>query len=324
MHPTPLLPGGGEHLAQRPPQPQRPVAHHHHRRAHAAAAAVPQQLRPRIGRLALAVGDRDQLLGAVGAHPHQHQAAQPPVLQADVEVDAVRPAVHVVPVRQVPAQERLPLGLPLDGQPGHHRGRQARAGAKERLQRRHEVQAGQPVQVQQRQHLGHLGATPAPARQDHAVELLTLARGRVGAPVVHPRADHLHLACPRGDGACRGVPVADHQPAAALVHFLTVGGQVGLHLRLQRDRQHPAGTLAEQLVQAGGQLGPCLLVNHYTQHRGVPSSPAFARRRPPYRSGWKVRRVLMRGAHPQISTIALRAICVTLPRTACLSRSGVP
>jgi hypothetical protein len=49
MDPAALLPGGGEHLPQRPPQPQRAVAHHHHRRPHAAAAAVPQQLRPVVG-----------------------------------------------------------------------------------------------------------------------------------------------------------------------------------------------------------------------------------------------------------------------------------
>jgi hypothetical protein len=71
------------------------------------------------------------------------------------------------------------------------------------------------------------------------------------------------------------VPVADYQPVAVLVDQLGVRGDVGLHLALQRDRQHPPGALAEQLVQIGGQLGPCLLVNHYTQHRGVPSSPAF-------------------------------------------------
>jgi hypothetical protein len=36
------------------------------------------------------------------------------------------------------------------------------------------------------------------------------------------------------------------------------------------DRQHPVGTLAEQLIQVGGQPDTCLLVNNYTRHRGVP------------------------------------------------------
>jgi hypothetical protein len=258
-----------------PATAQRAVAHHHHRRAHAPAAQVTQQLGPRLGRLALTVGDRHEFLGAVSTYTDDDQAAQPPVLQAQIEVDAVSPAVHVVPVGQVPRQERLPFGLPLGGQPGDHRGRQAGRGAEERLQRRHEVQARQSMQVQQRQHLGHLGAAPTPSGQDLAVELHPLAGGGVQAAVVHPRADHLDLADPGGEAARRGVPVADHQPVAVLVDQLGVRGQVGLHLGLQRSGQHPAGTLAEQLVQVGGQLGPCLLVNHDTQHRGVPSSPAF-------------------------------------------------
>jgi hypothetical protein len=69
---------------------------------------VAQQLRPGIGGLPLAVGDRHQLLGAVGAHPHQHQAAQPAVLQPQVEVDPVRPAVHVIPVGQAALGEPRP------------------------------------------------------------------------------------------------------------------------------------------------------------------------------------------------------------------------
>jgi hypothetical protein len=160
------------------------------------------------------------------------------------------------------------------------------------------------VQIQQRQHLGDLGAAPTPAGQDHAVELHPLTGTRIDPPVVHPRSDDFDLADPAGDGAGRGVAVADHQPVTVLIDQLGVGGDVGLDLGLQRHRQQPPGALAKQLVQVQGQLGPCLGVNHYTQHRGVPSSPALARRRPPYRSGWKVRRALMPGAHPQVPTIA--------------------
>jgi hypothetical protein len=295
MHPTALLAGLGDHLPKRPPRPQRPVAHHHHRRPQTTPPQIPQQLGPRIAGLALAVGDRHQLLGAVGAHAHDHQAAQPTLIHADVEVDAVGPAGHAIPVGKAASQERLPFGLPLDGQPGDHRGAQPGRGAEEPLQRGHQVQARQPMQVQQRQYLGHLGAPPAPAGQDHALELLALAGGGIHPPVVDPRADHLDLAHPGGQRAPRSVPVADHQPVAVLVDQLSVGGDVGLDLGLQRGRQHPAGALTEQLVQIGRQLGSCLVVSSYTQHRGVPSSPALARRRLPYRSGWKVRRALMPG-----------------------------
>jgi hypothetical protein len=142
VHPAALLAGGGEHLAERPPQPQRPVADHHHRRAHPAPAQIAQQLRPRIGRLALAVGDGDQLLTAIGAHPDDDQPAQPSLLaEADVEVDPVGPAVHVVDPTQVPPRECGPLRLPLLHQPGDDRGRQPRRGAEEGLQRWDEVAA---------------------------------------------------------------------------------------------------------------------------------------------------------------------------------------
>jgi hypothetical protein len=45
-----------------------------HRGAHAAAAAITQQIGPRLGGLEVTVGERDQLLAAVRAHPDHHQA----------------------------------------------------------------------------------------------------------------------------------------------------------------------------------------------------------------------------------------------------------
>ena len=56
--------------------------------------------------------------------------------------------------------------------------------------------------------------------------------------------------------------VAPHQPVTPLVARLGTGGDVGIDLGLQRHRQHPAGTLAEQFVQIQRELGSCLLVNH--------------------------------------------------------------
>jgi hypothetical protein len=181
------------------------------------------------------------------------------------------------------------------------------------------------VQVQQRQHLGDLRRAPAPAGEDHALELHPSAGGGVGAPVIYPRADELHLADPGGDGARWGVPVAHHQPVAVLIDQLGVGRAIGPHLGLQRHRQHPPGTFAEQLLQVQGQLSLCVLISHYTQHRGVPSSPASARRRPPHRSGWKVRRALMPGTHPQVPTITpstRRLISVLLSTQIAMKRHG--
>jgi hypothetical protein len=87
MDPVALMPGRWEHVTERRPPPQRTVADRDHRRPHAAAPKVPQQLRPRLGRLPLTVTDRDQLLAAVGAYPHDHQTAQPGLLQPHPEVD---------------------------------------------------------------------------------------------------------------------------------------------------------------------------------------------------------------------------------------------
>jgi hypothetical protein len=146
----------------------------------------------------------------------------------------------------------VPFGLPLGGQPGDDRGAQPGRGAEERLQRGHEVHAGQPVQVQQRQHLGHLGATPTPAGQDQALKLHPLAGHRVDPPVVDPGADHLDLPGRGRDLARLGMSVAPDQSMPALVGQLVVGGQVDVDLGLQRGRQHPPRALTHELVQIAG------------------------------------------------------------------------
>ena len=107
MEPATLLAGLREHLAQRAPESERPVPGGQHRGAHAATAAITQQIGPRLGGLAVTVGERYQLLAAVGAHPDHHQQAQLLVVEAHVDMDAVSPQVHEVHTRQVPLGERL-------------------------------------------------------------------------------------------------------------------------------------------------------------------------------------------------------------------------
>ena len=92
MEPAALLAGLREHLAQRTPEPERPVPGGQHRGAHAAAAAIAQQIGPRLGGFAVAVGERDQFPAAVGADPDHHQQAQLRlVAEAHVDMDAVGP-----------------------------------------------------------------------------------------------------------------------------------------------------------------------------------------------------------------------------------------
>src|SRR5262249_53108619 len=156
--------------------------------------------------------ERDQLLLPIGADPHDHQGADPVLAEADAEVDAIGPAVDVVRARQVPVAPAPVLLLPHLGQSGNRRGGQARAGPEELLQRRHEVLARQPVQVEQRQHLGDLPALTAPRRQDRAAEPRPLASHRIGAAVIHPRRPNLDRTGGRGDLPRPGVPVAHHEP----------------------------------------------------------------------------------------------------------------
>lgn len=91
MHPASGLDRVGEHVPQRRPEAQGAVAAVDRRRGHATASQVTQHVRPGLGGLPVAVGDRDQLRGAIRADADDHQRAQPVVFEADVEVDAVDP-----------------------------------------------------------------------------------------------------------------------------------------------------------------------------------------------------------------------------------------
>jgi hypothetical protein len=139
VEPAALFPGGGEDFAERGPEPQRTVPDREGWGAHAAAGAIAQQIGPGLGRFPVSVGQRDQLLPAVRAHADHHQQAEFVLLEADVDVDAIRPQVHVVHVRQIPGGERSLLGLPGLGQRGDHRPGQAGRRAQELPEGGHEI-----------------------------------------------------------------------------------------------------------------------------------------------------------------------------------------
>ena len=113
MHPTTLFTSVWEHLAECAPETQRAIADGQHRRAHATAFEIAQLLGPRLRGLPIAVADRNEFLAAIGAHTDEHQAAQPLVLQTDVEVDPVGPEIDVVDLAQVPLLKRCQLLAPL-------------------------------------------------------------------------------------------------------------------------------------------------------------------------------------------------------------------
>jgi hypothetical protein len=73
---------------------------------HAATLAVTQQISPRLGRLAVAVGQGDELLAAVGTDAGDDEQAEFVFLQADVDVDPIRSQVHEVHIGQTTSGER--------------------------------------------------------------------------------------------------------------------------------------------------------------------------------------------------------------------------
>ncbi|GAA4976807.1 hypothetical protein GCM10023334_103300 [Nonomuraea thailandensis] len=98
MKPAPLRFGLRKHLGQRGPEAERAVPDGKHRGAHAAPGAIAQQIGPGFGRFAVAVGERDEFLAAVGAHSDQHQQAEFVLLEPDVDVvKSDRGAVPVFP-----------------------------------------------------------------------------------------------------------------------------------------------------------------------------------------------------------------------------------
>jgi hypothetical protein len=115
--------------------------------------------------------------------------------------------------------------------------------------------------------------------------------------------------------------VTPDQAVTVFVHLAGVGGDVGRDLFFQRDRKHPSRAFAHQLIEVPDELGAAL-GTYYTQHRGVPSSPAVARRRTPACwSSRKVRRALIQQADPQLQVIP-QACCADC-LTACRSRTTV-
>jgi hypothetical protein len=146
------------------------------------------------------------------------------------------------------------------------------------------------MQVQQRQHLGHLGALAAPGRQDHRTQADPLTGDQIGAAVIHPRRPHRDRTRGGQHLALAGMAVADHQPPATLVPLGGVGGEVVVDLGLQGGGQHPPGTLAYQLLQVQAQLVMGLGVGGYTQHAAFLPRRRSPRRRFQDLSSGKVRR----------------------------------
>jgi hypothetical protein len=196
------------------------------------------------------------------------------------------------------------LVLPLGREPGDHRRRQPRRAPQEPFERRDEVPARHPVQIQQRQRLGHLRGLAAPRRNDRTLELPTLTRLGIDPSVVDPGRADVDPACARRDRARTRVPVADHQPVAVLVDLI---GQC-LDVRVGFGLQRGGGASDARLPgrsRPGSRPAPCAWSPQL-----LPSTSAFLPRRHCCAgcSCWssrKARRALQQAGDPQLPVITL-------------------
>ena len=199
---------------------------------------MPRRLRsrntpgPALGRLAVAVLDREQLLDPVLPHADHDQQAHLRVLaEADLDVDPVHEQVRVAAEAQEPLAEPVVMRLPLLAQPADRRRRQARGVlAEQPFERRAEVAGREAAEVQDRDHLPDLRRPSRVRRQDPRAELLPMPGVIVDALVVDPRRAQRERPRPNRHATLPRPAVADHQPMPLLVDLLLVPGDVLIRL----------------------------------------------------------------------------------------------
>jgi len=259
VHPAALRARRREHLRQRFPEAQRPVADRQLGvDAQATLLHVQQEALPRLLALAVAVGHRDQLLPAFRGRPHQHEDTSTIFLQADVEVDAVGPDVDVTLVRQIAGRPPPVVLLPGLLQAHHRRGRQPRAARPEqRRQRLAEVAGRYTLKVQPGDQLFDRLGLAQVWREDRRGEPLTRVRWPT---VMHPWSGDFDRPDARHHRPRRSVAVADHLAMALFIGDVGVVVDPLLHLGLDRLGQQRPGPLtdhvSERIAPAGSAPAP--------------------------------------------------------------------
>src|ERR1700687_1376838 len=269
MTPATLRAGLGPDLAGCGPESQRAVAYRYHRRNHSASLEIAQQRLPALGALPAAIFARQQLLLAVGPRADHNQGAEPVVFEPNVEVHSVDPHINVLAPGQIASAKGRMLLLPAGGQSGDVGRRQTgRVLAQQAFQRGAKIAGGEPAQIQDGQHLGHLGRTPHVTRQD-AARVAPAASLLILPAIVDPRRLKLHGSRAQGKLAPLAPAVAHHQRTSLLVALAALALDVIVGLRLKRFAQHPPCALARDLVQRQKPLTgfPCILLLDYLQHR---------------------------------------------------------
>ena len=93
MDPVPLMARCGEDIPDGSPETQSAISYRQLRSPHPALFEVPQELRPRLGRLPVTVGDGHQLFCAVQPRSDHHQTTQP-VVGAKPHCGVDTPSTH--------------------------------------------------------------------------------------------------------------------------------------------------------------------------------------------------------------------------------------
>ena len=125
MDPTPLMPGAGKDLLDRFPEAERPVADRKVRGdLETTLLDVDEKLTPTLRALAHPRLEADQLFLSLGRRADQHEHGFGGVLHPRLQVDPVRPHIHVSPRREIAPPPDVVISLPLRRQPRDHRGRQ--------------------------------------------------------------------------------------------------------------------------------------------------------------------------------------------------------
>src|ERR1700752_5420188 len=125
VDPTPLVPRAGKDLIDGLPEAERAVANRQIRRdLEPAPLDVDEQLAPTLGALPYPGLEADEILLALGCGADQHEHAFGGLFHARLQVDSVRPYVHVTPGREVALLPGVVIGLPFRRQPRDHGWRQ--------------------------------------------------------------------------------------------------------------------------------------------------------------------------------------------------------
>src|SRR5450759_4265973 len=250
VHPTPLVPCSWKDLVDRLPEAERTVADGDFwGDLQPALLHLDQELTPALRAFSNANLEADKLLLALRRRTDQHQHAFGVVFHPGLQVDTVRPDIHVSPRRQVALLPAVVLVLPLGRQSGNHRRRQVRRVlSQKRRQRLLEAARRDAAQIKHWQQRIQALRPPSPFRQDRRGKADPGAVNRSTAiPDLH-RAD-LNRPDPRLDRALGTMTMPNDAAATVRQPEIFHAGEERLGLHLDSLCQQSAGAVSKDIRQ---------------------------------------------------------------------------